>query len=231
MSRYLLPPMFHTTQLPTRLADPNSAFRSAHECHATSLLPTWVCHACRGPAASPRPVRSQNARSRAFEMTRMWRCSQDKGVDRSLVRTMRTRNSVGCSRTVTSTSAHRGRRHPAGVAPRVPCQRLRRDASVGAALWRNPSGHDGVRTGSRVGEVARALLLHAHAITTRAWDRSGGRARRDPLQLRVGEWLAHTRPALARWPLARRLRPRRRGPLALRLHRRAGPRASTPCHP
>jgi hypothetical protein len=37
MSRYLLPPMLNTVQFPTRLADPNSTFASAHECQETLL--------------------------------------------------------------------------------------------------------------------------------------------------------------------------------------------------
>lgn len=71
ISRYLLPPMLKTTQLPTRLADPISAFTSAHECHATLRWLTWLYHARKGPSASSQPGASQNCRSLAFEMIRM----------------------------------------------------------------------------------------------------------------------------------------------------------------
>jgi len=41
-NRYLFPPMLKTTQLPTRLAVPNSAFTLPHDCHSTVLLLTCV---------------------------------------------------------------------------------------------------------------------------------------------------------------------------------------------
>lgn len=64
---YLLPPMLKTTQLPTSLAEPNSAITSAHECHATLLWLTWVCHARKGPSESSQPGVPQNCGSLVFE--------------------------------------------------------------------------------------------------------------------------------------------------------------------
>ncbi len=72
-SRYLFPPMLKTTQFPTRLADPKSAFTSAQECHVTLLWLTCVCHARNGPFESASPGFSQNSRSLVFEMIRIGR--------------------------------------------------------------------------------------------------------------------------------------------------------------
>ena len=65
--------MLKTTQLPTRLAVPNSAFTSPQDCQETVLLLTWVYHARSGPSASWRPGDSQNRFSRDLEITRI-RC-------------------------------------------------------------------------------------------------------------------------------------------------------------
>ena len=70
-SRYLLPPMLKTTQLPTRLALAKSAFTFPHECHVTDLLLTCVYHAYSGPSASWWPGLSQNFFKRALEITRI----------------------------------------------------------------------------------------------------------------------------------------------------------------
>src|ERR1043166_3651704 len=71
MRRYLLPPMSKTTQLPTALAVPNSAFKCPQACQQTSLLATWVYQARSGASASSKPGVCQNRLSRALEMTRI----------------------------------------------------------------------------------------------------------------------------------------------------------------
>ncbi len=70
-SRYLLPPMLKTAQFPTRLADPYSAFTSDHECHATLLWLTCVCHARKGPSESSQLGVTQKSRSLVFEIIRI----------------------------------------------------------------------------------------------------------------------------------------------------------------
>src|SRR5262249_29204899 len=59
-----------TTQLPTRLALPKSAFTSPHDCQATAFLLTCVYQARNGPSASPWSELSQNRVSRALVMIR-----------------------------------------------------------------------------------------------------------------------------------------------------------------
>lgn len=58
------------------LALPKSCLTSPHECQATLLWLTWVCHALCGPSASACPA-CQNARSLDFEMIRI-PCSCDR---------------------------------------------------------------------------------------------------------------------------------------------------------
>src|SRR5579863_2503840 len=92
ISRYLLPPMLKTTQLPTMLAVPNSAFTSPHVCHETVLLFTCVYHARNGPSESPLSDNLQNCRSRALEMTRIRCCSLLSASNHIVVRKIRTVN-------------------------------------------------------------------------------------------------------------------------------------------
>src|SRR5712692_657152 len=62
--------MLKTTQLPTKLAFPKSAFTSPQECQATAFLLTCVCHARNDPSASSWSGLSQNCLSRALVMIR-----------------------------------------------------------------------------------------------------------------------------------------------------------------
>lgn len=63
--------MLKTTQLPTRLAVPNSAFTSPQELQWMVLLLTWPYHAFKGPSESEASDLSQNFRNRVLEITRI----------------------------------------------------------------------------------------------------------------------------------------------------------------